>query len=99
MGMYYLLQAAWAPTGGTAERSDEAYDLSVSVIFDLHVKATQRTAAVACAAVVFLFGRVDLLAEAVLDLILVIGLKANDCCRKHKNTHKILIILICNSFT
>lgn len=95
MGMFYLLQAARAPTGGTAKRSDEAYDLSVGVIFNLHVKATQWTAAVACAAVVFLFGRVYLLAEAVLDLILVICLKANDCWRRQKNMQKGLLILIC----
>lgn len=81
--MFYLLKAARAPTGGTAEWPDEPYDLSISVIFDLHVKATQRTAAVTRAAVIFLFGRVDLLAKAVLDLILVVGLKANDCCRRH----------------
>lgn len=86
--LLYLLQAAGAPTGDTTERSDHSYDLSVSVVFDLHVKAAQGTTAVACAAVIFFFGRVDLLTEAVLDLILVVGLKANDCCRGPKSMQR-----------
>lgn len=84
--LLYLLQAAGAPTGDTTVRSDQSNDLSIGVVFDLHVKATQGTTAVACAAVIFFFGRVDLLTEAVLDLILVVGLKANDCCRSPKST-------------
>ncbi len=52
-------------------------------------KLRKGTTAVACAAVIFFFGRVDLLTEAVLDLILVVGLKANDCCRSPKSTQKL----------
>lgn len=75
----HLLQAAGAPAGHAAVRSDQSYDLSVHIVFDLHVKAAQGTTAVACAAVIFLFGGVDLLTQTVLDLVLVVGLEANEC--------------------
>lgn len=74
----YLLQAAGKPAGGTAVGSYEADDLTVRVVLDLHVEATQGAAAVACAAVVLLLGLVDLLTQAVLDLVLVVGLKASE---------------------
>lgn len=73
-----LLKAAGAPAGDAAERSDEPHDFAVHVVFDLHVEAAQRPAAVPGAAVVLLFGLVDLLAQAVLDLVLVVGLKADE---------------------
>lgn len=73
----YLLQAAGAPTGHTAEGSDEADHLSIHVVFDFHIEAAQRATAVPGATVVLLFGLVDFLAQAVLYLILVIGFKAN----------------------
>lgn len=75
----HLLQAAGTPAGDAAERPDEADDLSVHGVLDLHVEAAQRAAAVPGAAVVLLFGLVDLLAQAVLYLILVVGLKAEEC--------------------
>lgn len=71
------MQAAGAPAGDAAERSDQPDDFTVHVVFDLHVKAAQRPAAVPGAAVVLLFGLVDLLAQAVLYFILVVGLKAD----------------------
>lgn len=74
-----LLQAAGTPAGHAAERPYEADDLSVHVVLDLHVEAAQRAAAVPGAAVVLLFGLVDLLAQAVLYLILVIGLEPDEC--------------------
>lgn len=67
-----------APAGDTAEGPHQPDDLTVTVVLDLHVKATQRATAVACAAVILLLGLVDLLAQAVLDFILVVGLKANE---------------------
>lgn len=72
------MQAAGTPAGDAAERSDEPDDLAVHVVFDLHVEAAQRAAAVPGAAVVLLLGLVDLLAQAVLDLILVVGLEADE---------------------
>lgn len=74
----HLLQAAGAPAGDAAERPDEVDDLSVHVVLDGHVEAAQRAAAVPGAAVVLLFGLVDLLAQAVLDIILVIGLEPDN---------------------
>lgn len=75
----YLLQAAGTPAGDTAERPYEADHFPVHVVLDLHVEAAQRAAAVSGAAVVLLFGLVNLLAQAVLYVILVIGLKPNYC--------------------
>lgn len=75
----HLLQAAGTPAGDTAERPYEADDLSVHVVLDLHVEAAQRTAAVPGAAVVLLFGLVDLLSQAVLYLVLVVGLEPDEC--------------------
>lgn len=75
----YLLHAAGAPTGGATKRADQAYDLAVCVVFNLHVKAPQRATAVPCAAVILLFGLVDLLAHAVLDHVLIVGLKTDEC--------------------
>lgn len=72
------MQAAGTPAGHAAERPYEADDLPVHVILDLHVEAAQRATAVPGAAVVFLFGLVDLLAQAVLYLILVVGLEADE---------------------
>lgn len=74
-----LLQAAGTPAGDTAERPYEADDLPVHVVLDLHVEAAQRAAAVPGAAIVLLFGLVDLLTQAVLYLVLVVGLKPNEC--------------------
>lgn len=73
------MQAAGTPAGDAAERPDEADDLSVRVVLDLHVEAAQRAAAVPGAAVVLLLGLVDLLAQAVLDLVLVVGLETDEC--------------------
>ena len=73
------MQAAGAPAGDAAEGPDQADDLPVVVVLDLHVEAAQRPAAVARAAVVLLLGLVDLLAQAVLDLVLVVGLEAEEC--------------------
>lgn len=73
------MQAAGTPAGHAAERPDETDDLPVHVVLDLHVEAAQRAAAVPGAAVVLLFGLVDLLAQAVLYLVLVVGLKADEC--------------------
>lgn len=56
-----LLQAAGTPAGDAAERPYETDDFPVSVVLDLHVEAAQRAAAVPGAAVVLLFGLVDLL--------------------------------------
>lgn len=74
------MQAAGTPAGDAAERPYEADHFSVHVVLDLHVEAAQRAAAVPGAAVVLLFGLVDLLAQAVLNVILVIGLKPNYRC-------------------
>lgn len=71
------MQAAGTTAAGTAERPNEPDDLAVHVVFDLHVEAAQRAAAVPGAAVVLLFGLVDLLAQAVLYVVLVVGLKAD----------------------
>ncbi len=73
------MQTAGAPAGGAAERSYETDDLPVHVVLNLHVEAAQRAAAVPGAAVVLLFGLVDLLAQTVLYLILVVGLKPDEC--------------------
>lgn len=73
----HLLQAAGTPAGDAAERPYEADHFSFHVVLDLHVEAAQRATAVPRAAVVLLFGLVDLLAQAVLYVILVIGLKPN----------------------
>ena len=73
------MQAAGAPAGGTAVGPYEADDLSVRVVFDLCVEAAQGATAVPGAAVVLLLGLVDLLDQAVLDLILVVGFKTNEC--------------------
>lgn len=72
------MQAAGTPAGDAAERPDEADDLAVHVVLDLHVEAAQRAAAVPRAAVVLLLGLVDLLAQAVLDVVLVVGLEADE---------------------
>lgn len=74
-----LLQAAGTPAGDAAERPDESDDLPVHVVLDFHVEAAQRAAAVASAAVILLLGLVDLLAETVLYLILVVRLETNEC--------------------
>lgn len=72
------MQAAGTPAGHAAERPYEADNLSVHVVLDLHVKAAQRAAAVPGAAVILFFGLVDLLAQTVLYLILVVGFEANE---------------------
>lgn len=74
-----LLQAAGTPAGGAAERPYKTDDLPVRVVLDLHVEAAQRAAAVPRAAVVLLFGLVDLLAQTVFYLILVVGLEPDEC--------------------
>lgn len=74
-----LLQAAGTPAGDAAERPDETDHLPVHVVLDLHVEAAQRAAAVPGAAVVLLFGLVDLLAQTVFNFVLVVGLKPNEC--------------------
>lgn len=74
-----LLQAAGTPAGHAAERPYETDDLPVHVVLNLHVEAAKRAAAVPGAAVVLLFGLVDLLAQTVLYLVLVVGLKPNEC--------------------
>lgn len=79
LGDTHLLQAAGTEAGHAAERSDEADDLSVHGVLDLHVEAAQRAAAVPGAAVVLLLGLVDLLSQAVLNLILVVGLETDEC--------------------
>lgn len=73
------MQAAGTPAGDAAERPYEADDLSVHGVLDLHVEAAHRAAAVPGAAVVLLFGLVDLLAKAVLYLVLVVGLEPDEC--------------------
>jgi len=73
------LKAAGTTAGDAAERPDETDDLPVHVVLDFHVEAAQRAAAVPGAAVVLLFGLVDLLAQTVLYLILVVRLKTNEC--------------------
>lgn len=73
------MQAAGKPAGDAAVRSDETDHLPVHVVLDLHVKAAQGAAAVPGAAVVLLFGLVDLLTQAVLYLVLIVGLKADEC--------------------
>lgn len=72
------MQAAGTPAGDAAERPYETDDFTVHVVLDLHVEAAQRAAAVPGAAVVLLFGMVDLLSQTVLYLILVVGLKPNE---------------------
>lgn len=73
------MQAAGTPAGDAAERSYETDNLPVHVVLDLHVEAAKRAAAVPGAAVVLLLGLVDLLAQAVLYLILVVCLETNEC--------------------
>lgn len=73
------MQAAGTPARDAAERPYETDDLPVHVVLDLHVEAAQRAAAVPGAAVILLFGLVDLLAQAVLYLVLVIGLEPDEC--------------------
>ena len=48
------------------------------VVFDHHVEAAYGAKAVPGAAVVCLLGLVDLLAQNVLDIIVVVGLKTKD---------------------
>lgn len=72
------MKTTGAPAGHAAVGPHQPDDLTVIVVLDLHIKATQRAAAVARATVILLLGLVDLLAQAVLDLILVVGLKADE---------------------
>lgn len=72
------MEAAGAPAGNTTEGPNQPDDLTVIDVLNLHVEAAQRATAVACTAVILLLSLVDLLAQAVLDLILVVGLKANE---------------------
>lgn len=74
-----LLQAAGTPAGDAAERPYETDDFPVRAVLDLHVEAAQRAAAVPGAAVILLFGLVNLLTQTVLYLVLVVGLKTNEC--------------------
>lgn len=73
------MQAAGTPAGDAAERPYETDDFPVRAVLDLHVEAAQRAAAVPGAAVILLFGLVNLLTQTVLYLVLVVGLKANEC--------------------
>lgn len=75
-----LLQTAGTPAGDASEGPDETDDLPVHVVLDRHVEAAQRAAAVPGAAVVLLLGLVDLLAQTVFDLVLVVRLKPNESC-------------------
>lgn len=74
-----LLKAAGTPAGGTAERPDEMDYFTAHVVLDLDVEAAQRATEVPRAAVILLLSLVDLLAEAVLYDVLIVGLKADDC--------------------
>lgn len=74
----HLLQAAGTPAGNAAERPDESDDFTVHAVLDLHVEAAQRAAAVPRAAVILLLSLVDALAEAVLYVVLIVGLKADE---------------------
>lgn len=74
-----LLQAAGTPAGHAAERPDETDDFTVHAVLDLHVEAAQRATAVPRAAVILLLGLVDALAEAVLYVVLIVGLEADEC--------------------
>lgn len=74
----HLLQAAGAAAGNAAEWADETDDFAVHAVLDLHVEAAQRATAVPRAAVVLLLGLVDALAEAVLYVVLVVGLEAQE---------------------
>lgn len=74
-----LLQAAGTPAGDAAERPDETDDLPVHVVFDCHVKAAQRATTVPGAAVILLFGIVDLLTQTVFYFILSVFLKTGEC--------------------
>lgn len=73
------MQAAGTPAGDAAKRPYETDHLPVHVVLDLHVKAAQRATAVSGAAVVLLFSLVDLLAQTVLYLVLVVGLETDEC--------------------
>lgn len=90
------MQAAGTPAGDAAKRPYETDHLPVRVVLDLHVEAAQRAAAVPGAAVVLLFSLVDLLAQTVLYLVLVVGLETDECCKgqsgweKGKRVHKII---------
>ena len=80
------MQAAGKPAGDAAERPYEADHLPVHGVLYLHVEAAQRAAAVPGAAVVLLFGVVDLLAQTVLYLVLVVGLKPDECWAGERKT-------------
>lgn len=72
------MQTAGTPAGDAAERPYETDNLPVHVVLNLHVEAAQGTAAVPGAAVILLFSFVDLLAQTVLYLVLVVSLEADD---------------------
>ena len=82
--MTHLLKTAGAAAGSTPEGFDQTNDFLLIVIFDLKVKVSQRATAVPGAAVTVLLRTVDLLAQAVLDLIPVFGLKADQSWRSQK---------------
>lgn len=73
------MQVAGATAGGAAERPDETDNLPVHVVLYFHVEAAQRAATVPGAAVILLFGLVDLLTQTVFDFILVVCLKTDEC--------------------
>lgn len=75
-----LLKTAGAAAASAAQGPDQMNHFLVIVVLDLHVKGPGWPAAVPIAAVGVLLGTEDLLAHAVLDLILVFGLKTNDSC-------------------
>lgn len=59
-------------------------DLPVHGVLNGHVEAAQGAAAVPGAAVVLLLGLVDLLAQAVLYFILIVGLKPDYRCEQRR---------------
>lgn len=73
------MQAAGTPARDATEWPDKADHLTVHAILDLHVEAAQGAAAVPRTAVILLLGFVDALAEAVLYVILIVGLEADEC--------------------
>ena len=74
----HLLETAGETASLAPERSDQMYDLLARVVHNVHLERSARAAAHPSAAVGVLLGGVDLLSHGVLQLVLVLGLAAEE---------------------
>jgi len=69
------LKATWEAAALTVQGSIKVNDFRAGEVADCHVKGAQRSAHLPRTAICVLLGHEDLLAEGVLDLVLVVGLE------------------------